>query len=172
MLYTHYSLSHVYKYSNPCKDWNFNTKVIISYKFITTYIYIHIFWYVCHFFKDFIYLFLEREEGREKEREGNIKVWLPPACTPPTGDLACNPGMCPDWESNQRPFGLQAGTQSTEPHQPWLLFFICAKFYDIFSIYDWIDFADWRCKSSLKTHLLLLRSTWKKQSIQGGTITN
>ena len=37
---------------------------------------------------------------------------------PPTGDLAHNPGMCPDWESNQRPFGSQAGTQSTEPHQP------------------------------------------------------
>ena len=40
--------------------------------------------------------------------------------TPPTGDLACNPGMCPDWESNQRPFRSQAGTQSTEPHQPGL----------------------------------------------------
>ena len=26
---------------------------------------------------------------------------------PPTGDLAHNPGMCPDWESNQRPFGSQ-----------------------------------------------------------------
>ena len=36
----------------------------------------------------------------------------------PTGDLACNPGTCPDWESNQWPFGSQAGTQSTEPHQP------------------------------------------------------
>ena len=23
---------------------------------------------------------------------------------PPTRDLACNPGMCPDWESNWRPF--------------------------------------------------------------------
>ena len=22
--------------------------------------------------------------------------------TPPNWDLACNPGMCPDWESNQR----------------------------------------------------------------------
>ena len=39
---------------------------------------------------------------------------------PPTGDLACNPGMCRDWESSQRPFGFQAGTQSTEPHQPGL----------------------------------------------------
>ena len=39
-------------------------------------------------------------------------------CVPPTGDLAHNPGMCPDWESNQRPFALRPGPQSTEPHQP------------------------------------------------------
>ena len=32
------------------------------------------------FFKDFIYLFLERGEGREKEREKNINVWLPLGC--------------------------------------------------------------------------------------------
>ena len=25
------------------------------------------------------------------------------SCTPPTGDLARNPGMCPDWESNSDP---------------------------------------------------------------------
>ena len=31
-------------------------------------------------FKDFIYLFLERGEGKEKGRERNINVWLPPAC--------------------------------------------------------------------------------------------
>ena len=30
--------------------------------------------------KDFIYFFLESEEGREKERERNIKVWLPLIC--------------------------------------------------------------------------------------------
>ena len=43
-------------------------------------------------------------------------------CTAPsTGDLAHNPGMCPDWESNWQPFGSQASTQSTEPHQPELL---------------------------------------------------
>ena len=33
---------------------------------------------------------------------------------PHTGDLAHTPGMCPDWGSNQRPFGLQASNQSTE----------------------------------------------------------
>ena len=37
---------------------------------------------------------------------------------PPNGDLAYNSGMYPDWESNQSPLGSQAGTQSTDPHQP------------------------------------------------------
>ena len=53
----------------------------------------------------------------KKERERNINVWLPLA-PPPTGDLARNPGMCPDWDSNWSPFGSQAGVQSTEPQQP------------------------------------------------------
>ena len=70
--------------------------------------------------KYFIYLFLERGEGREKERERNINVWLP-LVHPPTGDLACNPGLCPAWELNQGPFGSwAAGTLSTEPHKPGL----------------------------------------------------
>ena len=30
---------------------------------------------------------------------------------PPTGDLACNPGMCPDWELKWWPFVSQASTQ-------------------------------------------------------------
>ena len=37
---------------------------------------------------------------------------------PPTGDLALNPGMCPEWELNHQPLGLQARAQSTGPHQP------------------------------------------------------
>ena len=61
----------------------------------------------------FIYLFLERGEGRERGRETSIASHVPP-----TGDLAYNPGMHPDCELNQRPFGSQAGTQSTEPHRP------------------------------------------------------
>ena len=69
------------------------------------------------FSKDFISLFLERGEWREKGRERNINVWLPLTC-PSTRDLARNPRMCPDWESKWRPFGSQDGTQSTEPHQP------------------------------------------------------
>ena len=43
---------------------------------------------------------------REEERERNINVWLP-LVHPLIGDLACNPGMRPDWESNQRPFGYR-----------------------------------------------------------------
>ena len=40
-------------------------------------------------FKRFlIYLFLERGEGREKESERNINVWLP--LIPPTEDLTYN----------------------------------------------------------------------------------
>ena len=36
---------------------------------------------VIRFFdKDFTYLFLERGEKREKERERNIHVWLPLMC--------------------------------------------------------------------------------------------
>ena len=70
------------------------------------------------FFTDFIYFFLER--GREKEREGEKHHCVAASRAPPTGDLACNPGMYPDRELNRRPFVSQAGTQSTEPHQPGL----------------------------------------------------
>ena len=50
------------------------------------------------FLKDFIYLFLEK--GREGEREGEKHQCVVASHVPPTGDLACNPGMCPDWEWN------------------------------------------------------------------------
>ena len=67
-----------------------------------------------------MYLFLEW--GREGERERNINV-LVASSVPPTRDLACNPGMYPDWELNQQPFGSQAHTQSTELCQPGLCFY-------------------------------------------------
>ena len=66
------------------------------------------------FFNLLLESFGKAEKGRETlmyERNGSD------CHTPPTGDLACNPSMCPDWESNQWPFGSQAGTQSTEPYQ-------------------------------------------------------
>ena len=58
----------------------------------------------------FIYFQGKWREGREKDRERSNTVWLPLACM-------C-PGTCPNWEVNRWTFGLQAGTQSTEPHQP------------------------------------------------------
>ena len=54
------------------------------------------------FIKDFIYLLLERANGREKEeRNSDVQKIHRSVGTPPTGDLACNPDMCPDLESNQ-----------------------------------------------------------------------
>ena len=52
--------------------------MILPRKFLLTYIGVTLL-----FFKDFNYLFLERGEGREKERERNINVWLPLACPQP-----------------------------------------------------------------------------------------
>ena len=41
--------------------------------------------------------------------------------------------MCPDWELNQWPLAMQAGTQSTELHQPGLfLFFYISNFKTCF----------------------------------------
>ena len=49
-----------------------------------------------------IYLFLDRGEGKG---EGENHQCVVASHTPPTGDLAYNPGLCPDWESNQQSFG-------------------------------------------------------------------
>ena len=68
------------------------------------------------FFLIFIYLFLDRGKGRKKERERHQCVIASHA--PPAGDLACNSGVCPNWEFNWRPFASMSGVQSTEPHKP------------------------------------------------------
>ena len=81
------------------------------------------------FFLSFLkrfYLFAFREEGREggieEEKHRCVRatsiLCLSHAPNTPTWVLAHNPGLCPDWESNQRPFGLQGATQPTEPRQP------------------------------------------------------
>ena len=67
--------------------------------------------------KELLLLFF-RERGRGAEREGDKHQCVVASHTPPTGNLAWNPSVCPDWESNRWPFGLQVSTQSTEPHQP------------------------------------------------------
>ena len=50
-----------------------------------------------------IYLF--RKRGREGEREGKKHQCVVASHVDPIGDLALTPGICPDWESNWRPFG-------------------------------------------------------------------
>ena len=67
--------------------------------------------FVLFFFKKRFYLFLERGEGRQKERERNIDR-LPRA---PLWGLVSNPGMCPDPELKGRPFGLWDNAQPAEP---------------------------------------------------------
>ena len=57
------------------------------------------------FFKDFIYLLLEG--GREREREGEKQQCVVASHMAPTGDLAHNLRMYPDWEPNRWPFGSQ-----------------------------------------------------------------
>ena len=54
--------------------------------------------------------------GREGEREGEEHQCVVASLMPPTGDLARNPGMCPDWDSNRQPLGLWDTAQPTEPH--------------------------------------------------------
>ena len=54
------------------------------------------------------YLFIFRERGRKGETEGEKHQCRVASHVAPTGDLAHNPGMCPDRESNWRPFGSQS----------------------------------------------------------------
>ena len=98
-------------------------KSLIHFEFIlcgvkrcSSFIFLHVYWRFSLFFEDFIYLLLERgKEGEEK----NIRF-----LHTPSGGLARSPGMSPDWELNSWPFSLQAGTQSTEPHQPGISLFM------------------------------------------------
>ena len=64
------------------------------------------FYFLISCFKDF-HLFIFRERGLEREREGQKHQCVVASHVAPTGDLACNPGICPDWESNWRSFGSQ-----------------------------------------------------------------
>ena len=46
------------------------------------------------FFRFYFFIFGERVgEGERGEKHRSVA-----SCMPPTGDLAGNPGMCPDWE--------------------------------------------------------------------------
>ena len=55
-------------------------------------------WYL-FFLRLHFFMFRERGKGR---REGEKDQCVVASHMPPTWDLVRNPGLCPDWESNQR----------------------------------------------------------------------
>ena len=68
------------------------------------------------------YLFF-REKRREGEREGEKHQCVVASHTPPTGDLACNPGMCPDWESTHDPLVHRLALHPlSHTSQGWFMF--------------------------------------------------
>ena len=78
--------------------------------------------YAKTFLKDLITCRLKEREGEREEEKHQCVV---ASLVPPTGDLAPNPGMCPDWELHQ-----QLLVQSTEPRQPGLVY--KDFFFDLF----------------------------------------
>ena len=89
----------------------------------------------------FLFVCVLREKGREGEREGEKHQCVVASSTPLTGDLAWNPGMCPDWELNQWCFGSQARAQYTELHQPgpFLVFLTPSFFLDNLIMHSFIQ---------------------------------
>ena len=76
-------------------------------------------WCNFFFFLHILFIYFQREgegERHGKKRQCVRNTLISRLSLTPPGDL--DPGMCPDWETNRWPFGLQASTQSTEPHQP------------------------------------------------------
>ena len=85
------------------------------------------------FLKKFLFIYF-RQRGKKREREGEKHQCVVASCAPPTGNLARNPSMCPDWELNRQPFGLQASPQSTEPQHPGLILNLLILFTYIYKI--------------------------------------
>ena len=52
--------------------------------------------YIYIYTHTFIYLFIFRQRGREGERQAEKHQCVVVSSAPPPGDLAHNPGMCPD----------------------------------------------------------------------------
>ncbi|KAF6125171.1 hypothetical protein HJG60_009696 [Phyllostomus discolor] len=85
---------------------------------IATHYFFRIYIYFFFFFNILFTYFQGEGKGERREKHPCVVASLMPS----TGDLAHNPGMCPDWDSNQQTFGSQTGAQSTEPHQPGVFF--------------------------------------------------
>ena len=62
---------------------------------------VRIFYLLMKYVLKIFYVFIFRQRRREGKREGETHQCVVASHIPPTGDLAYNPDMCPDWESNQ-----------------------------------------------------------------------
>ena len=108
-------------------------------------------------FKIFIYLFLERGKGSKRGREI-------PMCgcfsRDPMGDLACNPGMCPDWELNQCPLvrrlALNPLSHTSHSCSPFLLPTSSFQLIFIFSSLSLFSFASGRIGFTCFTKMLAI----------------
>ena len=101
----------IYKYNcyqHSCTQFSWNmcpVQDIFAYWFL--YFLLENLLFILFLKKDFVYLFSQRGEWKEKEWERNIDIHHSVvSCVPLTGNLACNPGMRPAWESIQWPFSL------------------------------------------------------------------
>ena len=74
-------------------------------------------------FVGFFFFFFFLERGREEEREEEKHECVVASHTPPTGALACNPGICSDWESNHNPLLLSVALNPLN-HTSWGLWFL------------------------------------------------
>ena len=76
------------------------------------------------FLRFYLFTFRDGKGARERGRDASMCGCVsraPQLDTQPTIQapaLTGNRTRCPDWESNQGPFGLQVSAQSTELHQP------------------------------------------------------
>ena len=73
--------------------------------------------------RGYAYWFLEREKGRENEREREPDVrenidWLPVVWTP-IRDQTSQPRYVPDWGSNPQPFGVWDDAPTNWATRPW-----------------------------------------------------
>ena len=67
----------------------------------------------CKFFKKILFIYLEREEGKEKEREKHLLV---APHTPPHQGIGPQPRHVTDQELNQQIFALWDNAQPTDPY--------------------------------------------------------
>ena len=63
------------------------------------------------------HLFISRGRGKKGEREQEKYQCVVASYVPPNWGPGLQPKH-PDWDSNQRPFSLQADAQPIETHQP------------------------------------------------------